>query len=223
LSRRTLRGTALAEAPVALALRPAPVSAGAVRMANDAALAEAEAIVAAAHAERDAVLDAARRQGYEEGRAEAALEARELTVALGALHAALEGAVAAAADEAAEAAVPLALEVAAKLVRAEVAARPERVVDVLRGAIRRATSRERMVAHVNPADLAACRDATAAILADTGGIGRFEVMDDPRIARGSCVLETGGGDVDATFESQLARILAAVAAPPDEDLVEPPA
>ena len=54
-----------------------------------------------------------------------------------------------------------------------------------------------------------------------GGISRLEVVDDPRLSPGSCLLETSAGDVDATFPSQLARVLEALAAPPDETLVEP--
>ena len=54
-----------------------------------------------------------------------------------------------------------------------------------------------------------------------GGISRLEVVDDPRVSPGSCLLETTAGDVDATVESQLGRILEALAAPPDETLVEP--
>jgi flagellar biosynthesis/type III secretory pathway protein FliH len=55
-----------------------------------------------------------------------------------------------------------------------------------------------------------------------GGISRLEVIDDPRVSPGSCLLETNAGDVDATVESQLARILEALAAPPDETLVQGP-
>ncbi len=99
------------------------------------------------------------------------------------------------------------------------AAVPERVVDVLRGAIRRASDRSRLVARVHPDDLAVCRDAAAEVTERMGGIGAFEVVDDPRIGRGSCLLETGTGDVDATFESQLARVLEALVAPPDMTLV----
>jgi flagellar biosynthesis/type III secretory pathway protein FliH len=74
-------------------------------------------------------------------------------------------------------------------------------------------------AGVHPDDLAVCRDAAAEVTERMGGIGAFEVVDDPRIGRGSCLLETGTGDVDATFESQLARVLEALVAPPDMTLV----
>jgi flagellar assembly protein FliH len=101
--------------------------------------------------------------------------------------------------------------------------RPERVADVVRGAIRRAADRSALVARVNPRDLAACRAAVPGIMEEMGGVQRLEVVDDPRVSPGSCLLETSSGDVDATIESQLGRILEALTAPPDESLVEPPA
>ncbi len=118
-------------------------------------------------------------------------------------------------------AMAMAVETAAKLVRAEIAVRPERVGDVLRGAIRRAADRSQLVARVSPVDLATCRALAPAILEEMGGIGALEIVDDPRIGVGSCVLETSAGDVDATFPSQLTRVLDALFAPPDQTLVEP--
>ena len=94
--------------------------------------------------------------------------------------------------------------------------------DVVRGAIRRASDRSALVARVSPQDLAACRAAAPQIMEQMGGISRLEVVDDPRVSPGSCLLETATGDVDATVESQLGRILEALAAPPDESLVEAP-
>ncbi len=120
-------------------------------------------------------------------------------------------------------ATALVVETAAKLVRAEVAARPERVGDVLRGAIRRAADRSSLVVRVSPADLATCRALAPVIMEEMGGIGALEIVDDPRIGAGSYVLETSAGDVDATFPSQLTRVMDALFAPPDQSLVEPAA
>lgn len=223
MSRRPpLRGAALADGPLAVPLRPPPPAPTEHEDPEDllaAARAEARALVDAARAEADAVRERARREGEAAGRAEgmasvegAVAAASEMALALHARQREIE-------EAAVREATVLAVEVAAKVVRAEVAARPERVADVLRGAIRRAADRSRLVARVNPADLAACREAAPALMADMGGIAALDVVDDPRVDRGSCVLETTAGDVDATFESQLARVLEALAAPPDASLV----
>jgi flagellar assembly protein FliH len=190
-----------------------------------------EALMAAAHAEAQSILVAAEEQraggfetGYAEGvqhaRAEAYAEVEGAVSALRTAAAALEERMRRIEEESAPAAAGFAIEIAARVVRAEVAARPERVVDVVRAAMRRAVDRERIVVRVNPADLAICRDAAPDLLATTGGVGRLDFFDDQRITRGSCVLETNLGDVDASFESQLARIHEALFAPPEDDLVD---
>ena len=220
-----LRGAALAEAPVALPLRartaPPPPAPGSPEDAMAAAHRDAERVLAGAHAEADALRSAARQEGYAAGHADARDEVAATLAALGeagrelaALRERLE-------DEAVREATTLAVEVAARLLRAEVAVRPERVADVVRGAIRRAADRSQLVLLVSPSDLSACRAAAPAILAEMGGIARLDVVDDPRVGAGSCVLQTSAGDVDATFESQLARVLEALGAPPDESLVAP--
>jgi len=218
LSRRPFRGAALADGTLEVPLRPTVAPEGPDGVLA-AARAEAEGLLAAARAEAAAVLEAARLEGERAGRAEglasvegAVAAASEMALALHARREALE-------EAAVREATGLAVEIAAKLVRAEVAVRPERIADVLRGAIRRAADRSRLVARVNPQDLATCRAAVPVILEEMGGIAGLEVIDDPRIDRGSCVLETATGDVDATFESQLARVLEALRAPPDESLV----
>jgi flagellar assembly protein FliH len=189
----------------------------------DAARHEAEAMLAAAEAQAES----ARRAGHDEGLAAGMAEAAERTTTAMAAIAEMVGGLDDIAERMREDAVreatTLAVEVAAKLVRAELDARPERVADVLRGAIRRAADRSALVARVNPGDLAVCRETAPRIMEEMGGIARLEVVDDPRLSPGSCVLETNAGDVDATFESQLARVLEALAAPPDETLVGRPA
>ena len=115
--------------------------------------------------EADAVLQAARDEGFASGRAEArASVADGRSPALATWRAASTDQRAALEESAVREATSLAVEIAARLVRAEVSVRPERVADVLRGAIRRAADRSRLVARVSPADLAACRAAAPAIL-----------------------------------------------------------
>lgn len=222
MSRSLLRGATLSEDSIALPLRERVVvraepntPAGILQQARD----DAEALLSAAQGEVHAIFDAARGEGRAEGRAEAG---REVAAALAAVAAMAQGLVAqreALEESAIGEATVLAVEVAARIVRAEVSVHPERVADVLRGAIRRTADRSRLVARVNPDDLAACRAAAPTILEQMGGIASLQVVDDPRITTGSCVLETAAGDVDATFESQLARILEALVAPPDEGLI----
>lgn len=190
-----------------------------------------EALMAAAHAEAQGILTEAEQMraqafevGYQDGiegaRADARAEVEGAVSALRMMIAEMEARLQAVEDASVPAAASFGIEVAARVVRAEVAARPERVIEVVRAAMRRAVDRERIVVRVNPADLAICRDAAPDLLSTTGGVGRLDFFDDQRISRGSCVLETNLGDVDATFESQLTRIHEALFSPPEDDLVE---
>lgn len=182
---------------------------------------DAEAEVARAAGEAEALREFARQEGFAQGRAEAEAEVADTLATLRAMARGLSEQREAIEEAAVREATALAVEIAARIVRADVAANPERVADVMRGAIRRAADRSQLVARVSPIDLAACREAAPTILEEMGGIARFEVVDDPRVMPGSCVLETSAGDVDATFESQLGRVLEALIAPPDESLVLP--
>jgi flagellar assembly protein FliH len=218
-----LRGTALAGAPLEVPLRPRPparpADLGSPQGVLDAARREAESMLAAAEAEAGAARRAAHEEGFAAGMAEAAERTSAAMGAIAEMAGGLDDLAERMREDAVCEATGLAVEVAAKLVRAEMDARPERVADVLRGAIRRAADRSALVARVSPDDLAVCRAAAPRIMEAMGGISKLEVVDDPRLSRGSCVLETNAGDVDATFESQLARVLEALAAPPDEALV----
>jgi len=187
-----------------------------------AAHAEAHGILAEAEAQRAAGFAEGHAEGMARAREEALAEVRTALSSLEEMCAGVERRLAEIEDEAVPAAAGLAVEIAARVVRAEVAARPERVLDVIRAAMRRAVDRERLQVRVHPADLAMCRDAAPELIGTTGGIGRLDFFDDQRVTRGSCLLETNVGDVDATFESQLARIHEALFAPPDDQLVEGP-
>ncbi len=169
------------------------------------ALEPAEDPVALAREEADAIRAAAREEGFAvgaaEGRAELRTAAEALAHALGAVEE-LRGRVA---DEVEDAAVALALRIAEQALTAAVAAQPERVVDVVRGALRRLADRSRVTVLVHPDDLDAVREATAGLAATLGGIETCEVQAERRITRGGAVVRTQDGEVDATLETKLRR------------------
>jgi len=222
--RSPIRGVVIGDAhEVRLREQPNRLSlleAGSAQALAAQAEAEAEAIIAEAEMAREAAVAEGWREGYEAGMAEARAEMRDAVAAATGILAAMEAEIAALPERLAQEVAAIGLETAARIMRAELNVRPERVVDVARGAIRRATDRDRLLAHVNPADLARMREATDGLIDQMGGIHRFDVIEDPRIAAGGLVLETPSGDVDARLEQQLARILEGMSAPPDDELVE---
>jgi flagellar assembly protein FliH len=164
-----------------------------------------EDIVAQAHAEAEAIRAQAREDGFAAGLQAAQSELQTASEALGtALEsvAALRGEVA---DQVERGAVALGLRIAEQAMGAAVEVDADRVVDAVRGALRRLTERERVTILVNPEDLDIVRAATAELMARLGGIDTCDVQAERRVSRGGAVVRTAEGEVDATLETKLAR------------------
>jgi flagellar assembly protein FliH len=166
-------------------------------------------------AEAEAVRERARREGLEAGRAEALAEARpQLAAALEAL-----GGAAAAVERERHAhaaalereAAALALRIAEKVVSGALEVQPERVVDVVTGALRGLIDRGRMVVAVNPEDAEVVRASVGDLDAALGGIAHLEVHAERRVARGGALVRTEQGELDATVDAKLERAREAVA------------
>jgi flagellar assembly protein FliH len=174
-------------------------------------VAAARAVIEAAEAEAGML----RAQAVEDGRAEGIRLGREAASAeLAPAAAALEQAVeqvralrAELADAAERGAAEFALTIAEKVVAGALEIAPERVVDVVRGALRGLVDGERLVICVNPDDVELVRAA---------GLGspdmHMEVHGERRIARGGALVRTSVGEVDAQIEHKLDAVRALVAA-----------
>ncbi len=170
---------------------------------------QARGMLAAAEAEAGRIREEARAtglaRGFEEGREQARAE---LTPAMGALAEAVTklGELQAQAAERVEAhAVDLAIRVAEKVVSGAIAAEPERLLDVVRGALRTIVERERVIVLVHPDDIDLMRAGVAEMTASLGGMEHLEVQEERRVARGGAILRTTFGEVDARLETKLER------------------
>jgi flagellar assembly protein FliH len=168
-------------------------------------LRELESPLAAAQAEAEAIRAAARTDGFAAGIAEGR---EQLAAALAALtQAAAE--LAAMREQEGDAlerdAVELALQLAEKVLAGAVTVEPERVIDVVRGALRRLAERRRVTVLVHPEDLELVRAAADGLAAELGGIEHCDVQAERRIGRGGALVRTDEGQVDACVETQLAR------------------
>jgi len=161
--------------------------------------------LAQAEAEADAMRAIAREEGLREGREEALAA---LAPALEALNQAVEAMQLeqiARAERLEAHAVDLGLFLAEKVLGGAIAVEPERVVEVVRGALRGIVERERVTVLVHPDDLELVRDAMDDIRASLGGIEHCEVQSERRVSRGGAVVRTPEGDVDARVETKLVR------------------
>jgi flagellar biosynthesis/type III secretory pathway protein FliH len=176
----------------------------------------AQAIIAAAEADAERIRTVARQQGYAEGfeagRAEAHADLEPGFAALSDAVERLREQRAAAADAVEAQAAELAVRVAEKVVAGALAVEPERVLDVVRGALRAIVERERIVILVNPDDLALVREGMGEIAGQLGGIEHVDVQEERRVARGGTVVRTTIGEVDARISTKLDRARAAVEA-----------
>ncbi len=167
------------------------------RILADAA-AEAERLRELARAEGNA-------EGLAQGREDGLAEARS---AASALHQALAEALALREQLAAETeadAVALALALAAKILAGTLAVEPERVLDTVRGALRRVTDRRRVTVLVDPADFETVSAAVAELEAQVGGIDHCDIQADRRVGRGGAIVRTLESEVDASVDTQLER------------------
>jgi flagellar assembly protein FliH len=166
-------------------------------------------ILARAREEAGRIRDDARAQGHAEGRAQGRRDGlADTTAAAGAMTEAVN-AMRALRHETVEAierdAVELALALAAKVLAGELEARPERVIDVVRGALRRIGDRRQIVVLVDPADLDVVSAAVGDLRAQVGGVETCDVQADRRVGRGGAIVRTVEGEIDATVKTQLER------------------
>jgi flagellar assembly protein FliH len=98
----------------------------------------------------------------------------------------------------------LALDVARQVVAGELAARPERILDVVNLALKQMaeTSREARLL-LNPDDAALVRPHLDQVLDKN----RLRIVEDARIERGGCLIETGQGDLDATLPARWRQVV----------------
>jgi flagellar biosynthesis/type III secretory pathway protein FliH len=176
----------------------------------------AQVIVARAEAEADRIRNEARHEGFAEGLvagrdqlrslaepvvdslSQAAIELRELQRQ--------------AAEMVERDAIVLAMEIAEKVVAGAIDVQPERVLDVVRGALRAIVERERIVIQVNPEDLAILREGLDELAGSLGGIEHVEVQEERRVKRGGAVVRTSVGEIDANISTKLERAREAVEA-----------
>lgn len=84
------------------------------------------------------------------------------------------------------------------------------VTATVRAAVRAMDARERLVLHLNPADLAALEANGVDVAAEMSDAPDFEIVGDETVTRGGCVIESESLRVDAQLEEQLNRIFNAI-------------
>jgi len=192
---------------------------------------EAERIVAEARRERERLISDAREAGHEEGRvdglekgraegleqgrAEAMESSRgeieRLTQswqeALDAFESARDGLLVSARADV----LRLALAIAERIVKRVVEASPDVVQEQIAEALALVLNPTRLIIRVHPEDRAAAEAVAPSLLKRFDGAAHCELVDDDTLSHGSCVVRTERGEVDARIETQLERVIGALA------------
>ena len=186
---------------------PRPLRRAAVSL--DAARSEAEALVAQAEAQAEAIrreaADRGRQEGYVEGMAAARTVIDPAAEALRAAAERIELLRHDVSDAVEREAIELAFAVVEKVLAGALAVEPGRVADVVTGALRGMVERERIVVQVAPEDLELVREAAERISGSLGGLDGLEIQAERRVERGGAIVLTPEGEVDARIETKLAR------------------
>lgn len=161
-------------------------------------------------AEIESIQEAAYREAWEkgyqeglaEGRPDAEKRVREITAVLDALSQPLE-----AVDETVEQEISdLVCVIARQLIRRELRTSPGEIVAVVREAVKALPSGDRRVrVQLHPEDAALIRELTG----DSEDV-RWELVEDPSLNRGGCLVSDRNSSVDMRLEQQIGRVLAAM-------------
>ncbi|HLI32490.1 MAG TPA: FliH/SctL family protein [Solirubrobacteraceae bacterium] len=166
-------------------------------------------ILERARLDAEAIRDAAREEGYAAGHAEGARAGAAAAVAaaqaLDEARIQLLGARERREADLTREAVELALALAEKILSGALEIAPERVLDVVRSALRQIEERRALTILVHPDDLPLVSGALAQLSAAAGGIDHCELHAERRIRRGGAIVRTSEGELDASIETQLER------------------
>jgi len=155
---------------------------------------QAEALLAGAQADAEDVRAQARQTGRQEGLA----QVTELLVAARVQAEALR-------RQAVTSLVPLAIRVAEKVLGREIQMRPELVETQVIEALDQVSWCRRIVIRVAPEDLDILKRRRSDLMARLPEAS-LDLIGDPEITRGGCLIDSEAGQIDATLETQLAAI-----------------
>lgn len=126
----------------------------------------------------------------------------------------------------------LAIEIAEKVIDGEVKAKPETIIRLVKAHLDKAKERDQVILHVHPDDYDLVKKNKSIFAQLIPEVKTLDIVAEPKISRGSCMVETNLGTVDATFTTQLDAIRSAFGradkeaaklpeAPPSEELNAP--
>lgn len=152
--------------------------------------------------EVEQIHDQAHKEGYDAGYEEGTARGRMEAMRLHGLLENFEQALSRIDDEVAEEILALGVEIARQMVRRELVATPENIVEVVREALQQLPQNHAMV-HLHPDDAVLVRQYLGEQLAHVGN----RIIEDLHITPGGCKVEASGSQIDASVETRWRRIM----------------
>ncbi|MEQ9459580.1 MAG: FliH/SctL family protein [Phycisphaeraceae bacterium] len=122
--------------------------------------------------------------------------------------------------EARESVLGFALRFAERLVHRVIEVDDEVITDQLAEVLSQILRPLRVSVSVNPADRPTLETALPDLIARFNHLRHVELIDDEQITRGGCVARFGHGQIDATIDKQVARMVEAILPPLHDDGLE---
>jgi type III secretion protein L len=158
----------------------------------DAANAQARKVLEDAGRARQDAIEAARREGYEHG-------LQQWNAAITEVNAARDRYLAESEPEL----VRLAVRIAHKIIGEELRTHPEAIVNIARECLQGLRRERSLTLRVPPADVDLIRDRIRLLSQSAGRERSIEVVADPDISPGGCIVESEYGVIDARLETQI--------------------
>lgn len=102
--------------------------------------------------------------------------------------------------------IEMVFELARMVIKQEVEVSRTIALAVIRNALRRVSDLGTIRLRVSPEDLDKVRSSREEILAIMDGVRHIEIIEDRRVGKGGCIVETDSGSMDARIETQLQMI-----------------
>jgi flagellar biosynthesis/type III secretory pathway protein FliH len=102
----------------------------------------------------------------------------------------------------------LSVEIARKILVRKVQQGDYEIESIVQESLKNAPTRQDVVVHLNPDDLAQCQEIREDVL--QGTLAGVKLIGDPNVGRAECVLETPRGIVESFIDGHLARIAEAL-------------
>gem|GEM_PF-1135869 len=106
--------------------------------------------------------------------------------------------------------IELTLDIVSKIIGESIRSNPALVINVVAQALRQVAVSDSLRIRLNPRDAELLQSHWAEALENNPGDFQWEIVADPRISSGGCVVETPSGKVDAQIETQMVQIRSAL-------------